>query len=151
MATATAASTKNHDTHKASITSADQMAELDRQMEVLKQKKLELSQAAIHEQKLRVSDARKALQVEEDKLKELTGRPIAEPKVKRERRPRITDDALKDQLLKVLARDGAEGMNAKQLAGKLFQDPMRIRKFIKDNPKVLKRTGNAAGTKFFLS
>ena len=122
-------------------------------MEVLKQKKLALSQEAIHEQKLRVSDAKKALQIEEDKLEELTGKPSVEKgekKPRRERRPSITDDALKDQLLKVLAKDGAEGMNAKQLADKLFQDPMRIRKFITTNPKVLKRTGKAAGTKFFL-
>ena len=152
MATATAAASdkKNHEAHKAFLTAADQIAELDRQMEVLKQKKLALSQEAIHEQKLRVADARKALQAEEAKLEELTGKPSGEPKVRRTRRPSITDEALKDQLLKVLAKDGAEGLNAKQLADKLFQDPMRVRKFIKDNPKVLKRTGNAAGTKFFL-
>ena len=151
MATATAAPTKNHDTHKASLSAADQMADLDRQIEALRQKKVELNQAAVHEQKLRVSDAKKALQIEEGKLAELTGKPAnAEPKQRRERRPSITDDALKDQLLKVLAKDGAEGLNAKQLGNKLFQDPMRIRKFIATNPKVLKRTGKAAGTKFFL-
>lgn len=150
MATATAAPTKNHDTHKASLSAADQMADLDRQIEALRQKKVELNQSAVQEQKLRVADARKALQFEEDKLEELTGKPSVEKKPRRERRPSITDDALKDQLLKVLAKDGAEGLNAKQLGEKLFQDPMRIRKFITANPKVLKRTGKAAGTKFFL-
>lgn len=85
----------------------------------------------------------------EHELASLTGQP-AGPKVRRERRPSITDDALKDQLLKVMANFGAEGMNAKQLADKLHQDALRIRKFIKDNPKVLKRTGSGPGTKFFL-
>ena len=149
---ATAAPEKKLTDHKMS-SAADQMAELDRQIEVLRQKKNEFRQAAIHEQGLRVSDARKSLQIEEDKLELLTGKPSgekAEKKPRRERRPSITDDALKDQLLKVLAKDGAEGLNAKQLADKLFQDPMRIRKFINTNPKVLKRTGKAAGTKFFL-
>ena len=49
-----------------------------------------------------------------------------------------------------MSKFGAEGMNAKQLAEKLDLDPLRIRMFIKANPKLLKRTGNAAGTKFFL-
>ena len=151
MATATAALEKKNHEHKSS-SAADQMAELDRQMEVLKQKKLELSQASIHEQKLKVADARKALQAEEAKLAELTGVPVGEPKtkVRRERRPSITDDALKDQLLKVMANHGKEGMNAAQLAEKLHQDSPRIRKFLKENPKVLNRTGAAAGTKYFL-
>ena len=151
MATATAAaSTKNHDTHKASLSAADQMAELDRQMEVLKQKKLSLSQEAIHEQKLRVSDAKKAWEAEEAKLELLTGKPTGEKKPRRERRPSIADEALKDQLLKVMANDGKEGMNAARMAEKLHQEAPRIRKFLKDYPKLLKRTGAAAATKYFL-
>lgn len=70
--------------------------------------------------------------------------------MRRARRPSITDDALKDQLLKVMAADGKLGMNARQLSEKVGQDAIRIRKFITDNPKALKRTGNGAGTKFFL-
>ena len=150
MATATAAPEKKLTDHKMS-SAADQMADLDRQIEALRQKKLELNQTAVHEQKLRVSDAKKALQAEEDKLAELTGKPANEgPKVRKERRPSITDEALKDQLLKVLAKDGVEGLNAKQLADKMNIDPIRVRKFIKDHPKALKRVGQAAGTKFFL-
>ena len=49
-----------------------------------------------------------------------------------------------------MSQFGTEGMNAKQLAEKLNQDALRIRKYIKDNPKALKRTGGGPGTKFFL-
>ena len=49
-----------------------------------------------------------------------------------------------------MAADGKMGMNAKQLADKVNQDALRVRKFIKDNPKVLKRQGSGPGTKFFL-
>ena len=50
-----------------------------------------------------------------------------------------------------MAKHGREGMNARQLAEYLHQDAIRIRKFIKDNGKLLKKTGAGAGTKFFLS
>ena len=110
----------------------------------------DLDQEAIHDLKLRLSDARKVVTNLEHELAELTGKPVLETKVRRERRPSINDDALKDQLLKVMANFGQEGMNAKQLADKLHQDALRIRKFIKDNPKALKRTGSGPGTKFFL-
>ncbi len=49
-----------------------------------------------------------------------------------------------------MANFGKEGMNAKQMAEKLHQDAIRVRKYIKDNPKALKRTGSGPGTKFFL-
>ena len=80
----------------------------------------------------------------------MTGRAIGAPRVRRERRPSIADSALQDQLLKVMASFGKEGLNAKQLAERLHQDALRVRKFIKDNPKVLKRQGTGPGTKFFL-
>ena len=65
-------------------------------------------------------------------------------------RPSITDEALQGQLINVMAKFGKEGMNAKQLAEKLNQDAMRVRKFIGANPKTLKRQGSGPGTKFFL-
>ena len=52
--------------------------------------------------------------------------------------------------LQVMASFGKEGLNAKQLADKYNQDPLRVRKFIKDYGKLLKRTGKRAGTQFFL-
>jgi chromosome segregation ATPase len=134
----------------ASPTSAtDKKLALQKQIEALNQEMHALEQESIQELKLKLSDARKVVTSLEEELEQLTGKP-SEPKVRRERRPSITDDALKDQLLKVMALHGTEGMNAKQLADKLHQDPLRVRKFIKDNPKTLKRTGSGPGTKFFL-
>ncbi len=54
------------------------------------------------------------------------------------------------KLLAVMAKSGREGMNARQIAEQLHQDAIRVRKFIADNPKLLKKTGKGAGTKFFL-
>ena len=49
-----------------------------------------------------------------------------------------------------MAKHGKEGLNARQLSEHLHQDAIRVRKFIKDNVKLLKKTGAGAGTKFFL-
>ena len=49
-----------------------------------------------------------------------------------------------------MADHGKHGLNAKSLADKVGQDALRIRKFIKNNPKILKRQGSGPGTKFFL-
>jgi hypothetical protein len=136
-------------THMAN-TATEKKAALQKQIEALHLQMDSLNQEAIHELKLKLSDARKVVQGFEDELEELLGKPVNAPKVRRERRPSIADDALQDQLLKVMANFGKEGMNAKQLADKLNQDPLRVRKFIKDNPKALKRQGAGPGTKFFL-
>ena len=121
-----------------------------KQIEALNSQIDALNVEAVHELKLKLSDARKVVVQLEDELESLTGKPTGLPRVRRERRPAITDEALKDQLLKVMASHGKEGMNAKQLADKLNQDPLRVRKFIKENPKTLKRQGTGPGTKFFL-
>ena len=109
-----------------------------------------LDQEATNELKLKLSDARKLVVNLEEELAKITGKPFGMPKIRRERRPSISDAALQDQLLKVMANFGKEGLNAKQLAEKLHQDALRVRKFIKDNPKTLKRQGSGPGTKFFL-
>lgn len=129
----------------------DKKAALQKQIEALQQQVLDLNQEAVHELKLKLSDARKVVSILEAELEQITGRSTETSKIRRERRPAITDDALKDQLLKVMANFGKEGMNAREIAAKLHQDALRVRKFIKENPKVLKRTGAGAGTKFFLS
>ena len=121
-----------------------------KQIEALNNQIDALNVEAIHELKLKLSDARKVVVDLEEELAGLTGKPASLPKIRRERRPSIGDEALKDQLLKVMALHGKEGMNAKQLADKLNQDPLRVRKFIKDNQKILKRQGAGPGTKFFL-
>jgi FtsZ-binding cell division protein ZapB len=132
-------------------TAIDAKTNIQKQIEELKKRLEALDQEAVDELKLKLSDARKVVTHLEMELEVLTGKTASlAVKVRRERRPSITDEALKDQLLKVMANFGAEGMNAKQLAEKLHQDPLRIRKFIKDNPKTLKRTGGGPGTKFFL-
>ena len=131
-------------------TAKDKKLSIQQQIEALQKQMHDLDQEAVHELKLKLSDARKLVQTLEEELAELTGKPAGAPKIRRERRPAILDEALQDQLLKVMALHGKEGMNAKQMAEKLHQDPLRIRKFIATNPKLLKRTGNGAGTKFFL-
>ena len=128
----------------------DKKQTIQQQIEALQKQIEALDQEAIHELKLKLSDARKAVAQLEEELARLTGKPEGEPRAKRTRRPSITDDSLKDQVLKVMANYGQDGMNAKQLAEKLNQDALRVRKFISANPKVLKRQGSGPGTKFFL-
>jgi len=130
---------------------SDKKAALQNQMAALQAEIESLEQEAVHELKLKLSDARKVVRDLEDELTRLTGKTTGSEKVRRERRPSIPDEALQPQLLKVMATFAKEGMNAVQLAEKLHQNPLRIRKFIADNPKILKRTGSGPGTKFFLS
>lgn len=130
-------------------TAQEKKAALSKQIESLQQQMEALDQEAIHELKLKLSDARKVVSDLEGQLAALTGH-ASPSKVRRARRPAIADEALQPQLLKVMANFGKEGMNAKQLAEKLNQDALRIRKFITANPKVLKRQGSGPGTKFFL-
>lgn len=135
----------------ATVSSAtDKKLSLQQQIDVLQKQVEALNQETIHELKLKLADARKLVLQLEDELATLTGKPAGEPKTKRIRRASIADDALQDQILKVMAHQGQSGMNAKQLATKLNQDAFRIRKFISSNPKVLKRQGSGPGTKFFL-
>ena len=133
-------------------TAKDKKQSIQQQIEALQKQMEALDQEAIHDLKLKLADARKEVATLEEELAQLTGKPAGETtKVKRTRRPSIADDALQDQILKVMANFGQTGMNAKQLAEKLHQDPIRVRKFITDNPKVLKRQGSGPGTKFFLN
>ena len=122
----------------------DKIEELQKQIELLKQE-------AIDELKQQLNEARGAVAELEDELTELTGKPAeAGTRARRNRRPSITDEALRGQILKAMAAEGKTGLNAKEIAGKVNQDPLRIRRFIRDNPKALKRQGAGAGTKFFL-
>ncbi len=131
-------------------TATDKKATLQKQIEALQNQMQALDQEAVHEVKLRLADARKVVTNLEHELESLTGRPVGLPKVRRERRPSITDEALMPQVHAVMSKFGKEGMNAKQLAEKLNQDALRVRKFISANAKVLKRQGAGPGTKFFL-
>ncbi len=118
--------------------------ELQKQIETLKQQ-------AVAEVKLKLAEARRLVVQLEDELAELVGKaPEAETRTRRARRPSITDEHLLAFVLKAMADSGKMGMNAKELADKVGQDALRIRKFIKNNPKILKRQGSGPGTKFFL-
>ena len=116
----------------------------------LNQQIQQLTRQAVEELEQKLADARKAVKTLEAELAELTGEPAAERGTRRVRRPSISDAALQDQVLKVMANSGKGGMNAKQLADKLNQDVLRVRRFIKDNPKILKRQGTGPGTKFLM-
>lgn len=127
-------------------------AYIQKQIDALQVQMEALNQKAVHELKLKISDARRVVTDLEHELEQLTGKPSsAAPKQRRPRTPSITDEALKDQVSKVMTSSGTDGMNAKQLADKLHQDPIRIRKFIASSPKLLKREGKAAATKFYLA
>ena len=132
----------------------DKKSALQKQIAELQEKMRLIDSEAIHELKLKLSDARKVVTDLEAELTKLTGIPgdtaAAKPRARRQRRPSISDDILKDQMLKMMAKNGAEGMNAKQIAERMNLDPIRIRTFIKGNDKVLKRQGKGPGTKFFL-
>ena len=128
----------------------DKKLTLQQQIETLQKQMEALDQEAVHELKLKLSDARKIVTALEDELAQLTGKPAGEPNAKRTRRPSIADEHLQPQMLAVMAKHGKEGLNARQLAEYLHQDAIRVRKFIKDNSKLLKKTGSGAGTKFFL-
>ena len=133
---------------KASAT--DKQADIQKQIEALQAQMEALSQEAVQELKQKLSAARSVVSDLEDELATLTGKPAAVTKTRRTRRPSITDEALQPQILIVMGKHGKEGMNAKQLAEKLNQDALRIRKFIIANDKVLKRVGAGPGTKFHL-
>ena len=91
----------------------------------------------------RIDEANKVVRDLECRLGEKTGG-------RRQRRPSISDEALIPQIHSAMSKFGEEGLNAKQLAERLNQDALRVRKFISSNPKMLKREGKGPGTKFFL-
>ena len=124
-------------------TAAQQMAAIDEQIATLEAKKSTFKEQAIQELKARIAEANKVVRELENRLGEKSGG-------RRSRRPSITDEALKPEIHSAMSKFGGEGLNAKQLAERLNQDPLRVRKFIATNPKLLKREGKGPGTKFFL-
>ena len=134
----------------AKATATGKQADIQKQIDALHAQMEALSKEAVQELKQKLSEARQVVSDLEDELATLTGKPAAVAKTRRIRRPSISDEALQPQILAVMGKHGKEGMNAKQLAEKLNQDALRIRKFISANDKVLKRFGNGPGTKFRL-
>jgi len=128
-----------------SLTASQQIEQLEEQISKLKKQ-------ALVELKAALADAIKDVAALEKELAELTGQPDATPvaATRRTRRPSITDDDLKPLVLKAMAQKGMNGLNAKEIAACVEQDPLRVRKFIAANPSVLKRQGTGPGTLFFL-
>ena len=127
-------------------TAAQQMAAIDEQIRALEAKKSTYKEQAVQELKARIAEANKVVRELESKL----GIKIGGRKARRQRRPSITDEALKPEIHAAMSKFGGEGLNAKQLAERLNQDALRVRKFIASNPKMLKRQGKGPGTRFFL-
>jgi hypothetical protein len=127
------------------ISTQQQIIDLKRRLEVL-------AEEAESELRQKLKEARAVVTDLENQLSEITGRPSASQikAVDRKRWPAITDEQLEVQILFVLQKEGSAGMNAKTIAEKLNQNPVRIRKFVKNCPKALKRVGSGPGTKFFL-
>ncbi|MDD5349872.1 MAG: hypothetical protein PHQ12_06645 [Chthoniobacteraceae bacterium] len=125
------------------------------QIEQLEKKISELKRQALAELNEKLAAAQKTVADLEKQLAEHTGKPIAEASLvaapaRRTRRPSISDEDLKPLILKAMAQKGITGLNAKEIADSVGQDPLRIRKFIAQNPAVLKRQGAGPGTRFFL-
>jgi len=123
------------------------------QIEQLEQQILGLKKQALLELHEKLAEARKAVAHLEKELAQLTGKQEEEPAMgvaRRTRRPSITDEALKPLVIKAMAQHGMNGLNAKEIAARVGQDPLRIRKFITNNPTALKRQGAGPGTRFFL-
>ncbi|MCX6966664.1 MAG: hypothetical protein NTZ46_02605 [Verrucomicrobia bacterium] len=128
-------------------TASEQIEQLERQIQGLKKQAL----IELHEQ---LAEARKTVADLEKELAQLTGKPAEEsgaaPSARRTRRQSISDEELKPMVLKAMAQHGMNGLNAKEIAARVGQDPLRIRKFIANNPTALKRQGAGPGTRFFL-
>ncbi len=121
------------------------------QIEALEAQIKNLRQQALTELQEKLTEARRNVAELEKQLAEMTGKPVeAAATARRTRRPSISNEALKPQILKAMADKGVNGLNAKEIAEFVGQDPMRVRKFIAENPSLLKRQGAGPGTRFFL-
>jgi hypothetical protein len=127
------------------LTATQQIEQLEEQIKSLRQQAL----VELHE---KLTEARHHVAELEKQLAEMTGKPTetATPAQRRTRRPSISNEALKPLVLKAMADKGVNGLNAKDIAEFVGQDPMRVRKFIAENPSLLKRQGAGPGTRFFL-
>ena len=121
------------------------------EIEQLKRRLAVLQEGAENEIRQRLKEARAVVTELEHQLSEITGRPSAsaikasDPK----RWAPISDEQLEVQILFVLQKEGAEGINMKTISQKLNQNPVRIRQWVKKHPTVLKRVGKGPGTRFF--
>jgi len=122
------------------------------EIEQLKRRLEVLQEGAENELRQKLKEARKVVTDLEMQLSEITGRPSATmiQASDRKRWPAITDEQLEVMVLFLLQKEGQEGMNAKTIAERLKQNPVRIRGWIKTHPSVLKRVGAGPWTRFFV-
>jgi len=123
------------------------------QIEALEAQIKNLRHQALDELREKLAEARRTVADLESQLAEITGKPAeaaAAPTRRRTRRASVTNEELKPLVLKAMADKGLNGLNAKEIAEAIGQDPMRVRKFIAETPSLLKRQGAGPGTRFFL-
>jgi predicted nuclease with TOPRIM domain len=127
-----------------SASTQQEIEQLRRRLEILEEE-------AESELRQRLKEARAAVTDLEFQLSEITGRPSGSQvrAADSKRWPPITDEQLEVQILFVLQKEGENGLNAKTIAERLSQNPVRIRTWIKEHPKAVKREGAGPGTKFF--
>ena len=124
-----------------------------RQIEEIQQKIRELKGKALAELKEKLAQAKRNVVDMEAQLATMTGQPVPVTSVFPRVRPRwpfVSDEELKPQIIKVVLEKGKYGISAKAIAEHLGHDPIRVRKFLADNPDVLKRQGDGPGMRFFL-
>ena len=134
----------------AKAATTNKQAELQKQIDALQAQMEALNQEAAQELKQKIADARKVVQDLEAELASITSKSAAFAKKQRTRRLNISDEDLQQQILAAMNKQGKDGLNAKQLAKLVSQDPLKVRKFISVDAKVLKCVGNGLGTKFHL-
>ncbi len=126
------------------VSTQQEIEQLRRRLEILEEE----SESELRQ---RLKEARAVVTDLEFQLSEITGRPSASQvrAADSKRWPAITDEQLEVQILFVLQKEGANGLNAKAIAERLNQNPVRIRNWINKHPKAVKREGAGPGTKFF--
>ncbi len=126
------------------LTATEEIAQLTKRLEVLQEQ-------AEDEIRQRLKEARAVVTDLEMQLSEITGRPSATMIKAADpiRWAPVTDEQLEVMILFLLQKDGEAGMNAKTIAGKLNQNPVRIRQWIQNHSKALKRIGKGPATRFF--
>ena len=125
------------------------MANALEQIQELELQIRQLKEDAVLELKEKLISARRTVSDLEKELEELTGKSAPTGAI-RIRHGKISDEDLKRRILELFAANGKHGMNAKQIADAVGQPPIRVRTFVKKDPKILKRQGSGPGTKFFL-
>ena len=130
--------------HMLTTSTQQEIQQLQKRLEQLQEQAEDVLRQKLKEARAVVTDL-------ELQLSEITGRPTAtQIKVVKGVAP-LTDEALEVQILYVIQKEGQDGMNAKSIASKLNHNPVRIRQWIKNHPKVLKRVGAGPGTRFFVA